>query len=101
MAIIKAKTVQLGERKTPDGKPIRNKILLSLPEREYRLIHPHLKFLSLPRHLSLHVPHGTLTFVLFPNEGVISLVVELKDGKSVEAGLIGNEGVAGMQQSSV
>jgi CRP-like cAMP-binding protein len=96
MAISKAKVVQLGERKTPDGKPIRNKILLSLAEIEYRLIHPHLKFRSLPRHLSLHEPHGTLTFVHFPNEGVISLVVELKDGKSVEAGLVGNEGVTGM-----
>jgi CRP-like cAMP-binding protein len=35
-------------------------------------------------------------FAHFPNEGLISLVVELKDGKTVEAGLLGNEGASGM-----
>jgi hypothetical protein len=33
-------------------------------------------------------------FAHFPNAGVISLVVEMKDGKSVEAGLLGNEGAS-------
>jgi CRP-like cAMP-binding protein len=35
-------------------------------------------------------------FAHFPNEGLISLVVELKDGKTVEAGLLGNDGASGM-----
>jgi CRP-like cAMP-binding protein len=96
MAIAKFQVLQPGERTNPDGKPVRNKILLSVPDTEYRLIRPHLKFLSLPHHLSLHEPHSTLKFVHFLNEGLISLVVELKEGKSVEAGLIGNEGAAGM-----
>jgi CRP-like cAMP-binding protein len=96
MAIAKLQVLQPGERTNPDGKPVRNKILLSVPDTEYRLIRPHLKFLSLPHHLSLHEPHSTLKFVHFLNEGLISLVVELKEGKSVEAGLIGNEGAAGM-----
>jgi CRP-like cAMP-binding protein len=96
MAIAKTQVLQRGERTNPDGKPVRNKMLLSVPDTEYQLIRPHLKFLSLPHHLSLHEPHRTLKFVHFPNEGLISLVVELKEGKSVEAGLIGNEGAAGM-----
>jgi CRP-like cAMP-binding protein len=96
MAIAKLQVLQPGERTNPDGKPVRNKILLSVPDTEYRLIRPHLKFLSLPHHLSLHEPHSTLKFVHFLNDGLISLVVELKEGKSVEAGLIGNEGAAGM-----
>jgi CRP-like cAMP-binding protein len=96
MAIAKTQVLQRGERTNPDGKPVRNKILLSVPDTEYQVIRPHLKFLSLPHHLSLHEPHRTLKFVHFPNEGLISLVVELKEGKSVEAGLIGNEGAAGI-----
>jgi CRP-like cAMP-binding protein len=96
MAAIKPQVLQRGERTSPDGKPVRNRILLSVPDTEYRLIRPHLKFLSLPHHLSLHEPHRTLKFVHFPNEGLISLVVELKEGKGVEAGLIGNEGAAGV-----
>jgi CRP-like cAMP-binding protein len=35
-------------------------------------------------------------FAHFPNAGLISLVVELKDGRTVEAGLLGNEGASGM-----
>src|ERR1700733_7098188 len=85
-----------GERTNPDGKPVRNKILLSIPDVEYRLIRPHLEYLELPHHLSLHEPHRPVKHLHFPNEGLISLVVELKNGKSVEAGLLGNEGVAGM-----
>ena len=50
----------------------------------------------MPHHLSLHEPHRTLKFVHFPNDGVISLVVALKNGKSVEAGLVGNEGASGL-----
>ena len=64
---------------------------------EFRLIHPHLQFVNLPSHLTLHQPHRTVKFAHFPNEGLISLVVEMKDGKTVEAGLFGNDGASGMQ----
>jgi CRP-like cAMP-binding protein len=67
-----------------------------MPDSEYRAIRPHLEFLSLPHHRSLHEPHQKLEFVHFPNQGLISLVVALNDGETVEAGLLGNEGVAGM-----
>jgi CRP-like cAMP-binding protein len=50
----------------------------------------------MPHHLSLHQPHWPVRFAHFPNQGLISLVVELKDGRSVEAGLLGNEGASGM-----
>src|ERR1700730_327652 len=96
MAVAKPQVLQCGERTNPEGKPVRNKILLSVPDTEYQVIRPHLKFLSLPHHLSLHEPHRTVKFVHFPNEGLISLVVELEGGKTVEAGLLGNEGAAGM-----
>jgi CRP-like cAMP-binding protein len=33
----------------------------------------------------------------FPNRGLISLVVIMKDGKTAEAGIVGNEGFAGTQ----
>jgi CRP-like cAMP-binding protein len=67
-----------------------------LPQAEYDLIRPHLESVNLPDHRCLHEPHQRVEFLYFPNDGLISLVVELKDGKTVEAGLIGNEGAAGM-----
>jgi CRP-like cAMP-binding protein len=96
MAIVKLPVVQPGERTNPEGKPIRNKLLLAVRDEEFRLIRPHLQFVNLPHHLSLHQPHRIVEFAHFPNEGLISLVVELKNGKSVEAGLLGKDGASGM-----
>jgi CRP-like cAMP-binding protein len=96
MAIGKLQAVQPGERTNPDGKPIRNKLLLAVGDEEFQLVRPYLEFVNLPHHLSLHQPHRTVKFAHFPNEGLISLVVELKDGKSVEAGLLGKDGASGI-----
>jgi CRP-like cAMP-binding protein len=68
----------------------------TLNKYEFSSIRHHLQFVDLPHHLSLHQPHRTVQFAHFPNEGLISLVVELKDGKTVEAGLLGNDGASGM-----
>jgi CRP-like cAMP-binding protein len=92
----KAAEVRPGERTAPGGKPVLNRVLLKLPDEEFQLLRPHLEFVELPHHLSLHQPHRALRYAHFPNEGLISLVVELKDGKSVEAGLLGKEGAAGI-----
>ena len=96
MALTKVVIAQPGERTNRDGKPVRNKLLLAVPDEEFRSIRSHLQFVDLPHHFSLHQPHRTVQFAHFPNEGLISLVVELKDGRRVEAGLLGNEGASGM-----
>jgi CRP-like cAMP-binding protein len=96
MATPKLLLLNPGERTNPEGKPVKNVILLAMPGDEYIFIRPHLKFLDMPQHLSLHQPHRASKFVYFPNEGFISLVVEMKDGKTAEAGLLGNDGMAGM-----
>ncbi len=67
-----------------------------MADEEFRSLRPHLEYVNLPHHLSLHQPHRTVKFAHFPNEGLISLVVELRDGKSVEAGLLGKDGASGM-----
>lgn len=85
-----------GERTNAGGKAVRNKILLAIPDPEYRALRPHLEFVLLPHHRSLHEPHRKMKFVHFLNEGLISLIVEMKTGKTVEAGIVGNEGVAGL-----
>jgi CRP-like cAMP-binding protein len=96
MALTKLAIVQPGERTNPAGKPVRNKLLLAIPDGEFRKIRSRLQFVDLPHHLTLHQPHQTVRFAHFPNAGLISLVVELKDGRTVEAGLLGNEGASGM-----
>jgi CRP-like cAMP-binding protein len=88
-------TVLPGERTNPAGRPVANKILLSIPDAEYRRVRPHLEFLDLPSHLSLHEPREKLEFAYFLNRGLVSSVVTTKGGRDVEAGVVGYEGIVG------
>jgi len=87
--------VQSGERTNAAGKPVGNRILLSLSDSEYNALRPHLEYVRLPNHLVLHEAGARLEFAYFPNRGLISLVVVMKDGKTAEAGVVGNEGFTG------
>ncbi len=87
--------VQSGERTNAAGKPVGNKILLSISDRDYHSLRPHLEYVNLPNHLVLHEAGGKLEFAYFPNRGLISLVVVMEDGKTAEAGIVGNEGFTG------
>lgn len=89
-------TLQSGERTNAAGKPVSNKILLSIPNAEYRAIRPFLEQLTLPSHLTLHEPSEKLEYLYFLNSGLVSLIVPMKDGQTVEAGVVGNEGAAGV-----
>jgi CRP-like cAMP-binding protein len=87
--------VQSGERTNAEGKPVSNLILLSISGEDYNALRPHLEYVSMPNHLVLHEAGGKLEFAYFPNRGLISLVVVMKDGKTAEAGIVGNEGFTG------
>jgi CRP-like cAMP-binding protein len=95
------------ERTNIDGKPVTNKLLLAMPDIEYELMRQDLTYIDLPSHLSLHEPTQDIEFVYFPNRGMVSQVVVTKDGRTVEVGVVGNEGyvgaglAAGLSRSSV
>jgi len=85
-----------GERTNCEGKPVRNRMLLALPDAEYDALRPLLTLVELPRHTSLHEPGEKLEFAYFLNRGLVSLVVATRVGKMVEVGVVGNEGLVGM-----
>jgi CRP-like cAMP-binding protein len=87
--------VQSGERTNAAGKPVSNKILLSISDSDYGSLRSHLEYVRMPNHLVLHEAGGRLEFAYFPNRGLISLVVVMKDGRTAEAGVVGNEGFTG------
>ena len=87
--------VRSGERTNVEGKPVSNKVLLSVPDNEYRLMRPYLEYVDLPSHRSLHEPTQSIEFVYFLNRGMVSQVVVTKDGRTVEVGVVGNEGYVG------
>lgn len=77
------------------GKTVQNEILLAMTPREFDVIRPHLQSVDLAAHRVLYEPPEKLKFIYFPNRGLISLVVVLKSGKTVEAGIVGREGASG------
>jgi CRP-like cAMP-binding protein len=89
--------LQPGERTGPEGKPVVNRILLSLSDREFRTIRHRLEFVGLEHHEILHESHQRANSVYFVNEGLISLVVVTANGKTAEAGVVGSEGVVGIE----
>jgi CRP-like cAMP-binding protein len=91
--------VKSGERTNTEGKPVSNLILLSMSDSDYTSLRPHLEYVSLPTHTILHEGGGKLEFVYFLNRGMISLVVVMKDGRTAEAGIVGNEGFTGTPAS--
>jgi CRP-like cAMP-binding protein len=83
------------ERTGPQGHPITNNLLLSLPDHEFEQVRGPLEFLDLPDHLNLHQPGEDVQYAYFPNRGMISLVVATEDGRAVEVGVAGREGFSG------
>ncbi len=85
-----------GERTDASGKAVHNVILLSLPDEEYSLLRPHLEAVDLPQYQILHEPGEKIEFTYFLNGGMTSLVALSRDGRSVEVGIVGREGMVGM-----
>jgi len=82
-------------RTDSSGKIVKNVLLLSIPDREYNLIRPHLEFFDLEHYQMLHSQGHQIETAYFPNDGMVSLVVGTNDGRSVEVGIVGKEGMVG------
>lgn len=78
------------------GNAIHSKILLSLPPEESKRVLPKLELISVKLHQVLHEAGAVIKFAYFLNDGMISILSVQLDGKSVEVGLIGNEGFTGL-----
>ena len=79
-----------------DGNHIQNTILLDLPPKERQTLLAKLEFVRLKTHQVLHEPGDTLKSAYFCNTGLVSILTVFSDGKSVEVGLVGNEGFVGI-----
>ena len=86
----------LPERTDRDGKPVSNLLLLSIPDEEFALLRPLLEPIDLPRYLVLYEQGEKIVHSYFLNQGMISLVIIASDGRTVEVGIAGRRGVAGV-----
>ncbi len=74
---------------------ITNRVLASLGASDLDYLLPHLRAIDLPQEMVLFEAGDTISRVFFPYAGVVSLVVELTSGETIEAAMIGREGVVG------
>ena len=71
-----------------------NRLLASLPRREYQRLRPLLRTLHLPAEAGL--PHCGQTRVYFPGTGLCSIINKMADGSGIEVACIGSEGIVGL-----
>jgi CRP-like cAMP-binding protein len=72
-----------------------NHLLASLSAGKMAALLPHLKFVELPQETVLYENGDTIKAVYFPHSGLISLVVDLATGETIETAMIGRDSVAG------
>jgi CRP-like cAMP-binding protein len=72
-----------------------NHLLGSLPDADFALLRPHLRQIGLVQGDVLARAGDALPRVYFPHSGIISLIVRLTEGETVEIAMIGRDSIFG------
>lgn len=80
----------------PMHEPGENRLLAALPKAERERLAPLLRPVSFGLRDYLFRVDEPIHSVYFPRSGVISLVITVKDGGTIEVGTVGNEGMVGV-----
>jgi len=76
-----------------------NLLLAAANEADRNLLAPYLRKITLHQHQILNEPGDQLSHAYFPLNAVISLVVTLASGETIEAAMVGRDGVIGAAAS--
>jgi len=79
-----------------DGTHAMNRVLASIPEKEYKRLRTHLEPVTLEFGQVLYEPGKPIRFVYFPIDSLISLLTAVDKRRTLEVGMVGHEGMAGM-----
>lgn len=77
-------------------EPVRNRLLSKMATAGYERLQPNLEEVSLHENQVLYGLGDVIRHVYFPNDAIVSLLIEVDDGRTVEVAMEGNEGVAGL-----
>ena len=73
-----------------------NRILTSIPDHEYQRLSRHLEPVTLKFGQVLYEPGKAIRYVYFPLDCLVSLLTSVDRQRTLEVGMVGNEGMAGM-----
>lgn len=76
--------------------PVKKRHSCRLHKEEYSRLLPHLKPVELQHGQVLYEIGQQVQYVYFPHHALISLVTQMLDGKIVEVGLVGRDGMSGL-----
>jgi CRP-like cAMP-binding protein len=77
----------------PKPSIICNTLLLTLSADDLALLQPHLEVIELKRGDVIAEPNKPIQHVVFPEDAIISVVASTPDGRRIEVGIIGRDGV--------
>ena len=77
----------------------KNQLLSRASLRDLQLLQPHLRLVDLELGQVIVDAGQRVNAAIFPHGGILSCVVNLEDGSSIETGMIGNDGVFGAMQA--
>ncbi len=76
--------------------PTKNLLLAALPTEDYERLLPQFELIPLPLGWAVYEAGGKMDHVVFPTEGIVSLLYVMESGASAEIAITGNEGVVGI-----
>src|SRR5215212_2236782 len=79
----------------PKPSIIRNNLLRALSADDLALLQPHLEVIESKRGDVVAEPNKPIQHVVFPEDAIISVVASTPDGRRIEVGIIGRDGVTG------
>jgi CRP-like cAMP-binding protein len=79
----------------PSTSSLDNKLLASLPRKDFDLLAPHLIVTSQPQGEVVYEAGAEVDYIYFPHGGMFSLLAVMRDGKAIETATVGREGVIG------
>lgn len=79
-----------------ENQPPANRLLSALPQNEYDLLATRLENFELNYNENIYEPGAVIDHVYFPESGIISLLSQVDNHSSIEVGIVGSEGLAGL-----
>lgn len=77
----------------PDQTAVRNRLLTYMSPADFDLLSGNLQLMDLDRDYVLVVPNEPINDVYFIESGMVSVVAEKADGRSIEVGVYGRDGM--------
>ena len=85
----------------PAPASVRNRLLAALSPADFSLLEPQLEPVPLPVRTCLAEPNRLIENVYFLEQGIASVVASTPQGRRIEVGIIGREGLTVIEQRLV